>query len=360
MYQTKTTATMSKRTTFTNITPLPPTVTRQTAIRFLQDHTGMIDLNPLVIDRHRIDPPDYAGSDERQCAWYSITDRIEYLPGAGDWAAGTTSYSTAFHDMPWGLQTHSYAAMGLEIRGKWSVGGSMPGEPHEPQELGLGAPETGLYLREDVDYTCNVLMAGFVKKTMKKAHATLVEALKARAEIMQQQQPNGGGAQADGVSGPAALGIPASQRPPLSQHPVQSSASGRSLQQLQSNGSGQVNGLGASSSNEKQGLPRPPLGQHPAHSSSSGMSLQQQPQHHHQQQPPPYHESRMPAPPQQDTQFLGQQSQLHSQQQHAPRELYDQGQTSSQQNTQQRLLFQQQPQRYQGYQPPQPEVHEAP
>lgn len=53
----------------------------------------------------------------------------------------------------------------------------MPGEPAEPIELGLGAPSTGLYLREDVDLRCNIFMAGFVKKTIKKSHSTLVDRL---------------------------------------------------------------------------------------------------------------------------------------------------------------------------------------
>jgi len=69
------------------------------------------------------------------------------------------------------------------IRDKWTVGGTLPGEPPQPIELGLNAPSVGLYLREDVDMRCNVIMTGFVKKTLKKAHAVLVERLKVKAEI---------------------------------------------------------------------------------------------------------------------------------------------------------------------------------
>ncbi|KFH43717.1 hypothetical protein ACRE_055140 [Hapsidospora chrysogenum ATCC 11550] len=175
---------MPKRTTFTSITPLPPGITREVAIAFLHNHMDMIDLNPLVIERHPIPPPDHAEPDELSCAWYSITDRISYIPGV-DAASGNVTYTGAFHDMPWGLQTHCHAPMGLDIRDKWSVGGSLPGETPQPQELGLGAPLTGLYLREDVDFRCSILMAAFVKKTMKKAHATLVEAMTAKAQRMQ-------------------------------------------------------------------------------------------------------------------------------------------------------------------------------
>ncbi|CAM1511633.1 Fc.00g091460.m01.CDS01 [Cosmosporella sp. VM-42] len=173
---------MVKRTTFTTITPLPSTISRQVAIDFLHDHLEMIDLNPLIIERHSIPPPPHALSEEHRCTWYSLTDKISYLPGGV--MSGQVSYTCAFHDLPEGLQTHCYAPMGLEIRDRWSVGGSLPGEPKEPVELGLGAPQSGLYLREDVDMRCNVLMAGFVKKTLKKSHGSLVDRLATKAHTM--------------------------------------------------------------------------------------------------------------------------------------------------------------------------------
>lgn len=166
---------MSKRTVFTNITPLPAGVTRDVVLRFLHNHEKMIDLNPLVIDRSPIPPPPHASAEEQACVWYTITDRIKYV--SGGWLSGDVNYTCAFHDLPTGLQTHCFAAMGVDIRDKWTVGGSMPGEPPETQELGLNAPKSGLYLREDLDFKCNVLMASFVKKTLKKSHSTLVEAL---------------------------------------------------------------------------------------------------------------------------------------------------------------------------------------
>lgn len=165
------------RTTFTNITPLPPTITRQTAVDFLHDHLQMIDLNPLIIDRHTIPPPPHAPAEEHRCIWYQLTDRISYLPGV----SGKVSYTCAFHDLPEGLQTHCFAAMGLEIRDRWSVCGSLPGEPPQPVELGLNAPMSGLYLREDVDLRCSSIMMAFVKKTLKKAHGTLVDTLADKA-----------------------------------------------------------------------------------------------------------------------------------------------------------------------------------
>ena len=64
----------------------------------------------------------------------------------------------------------------------------MPGEPRETVELGLvNAPREGLYLREDVDMKCNIVMSGFVKKTLKKAHAVLVDRLVVKADILKEQ-----------------------------------------------------------------------------------------------------------------------------------------------------------------------------
>ncbi|PTB42956.1 hypothetical protein M441DRAFT_106843, partial [Trichoderma asperellum CBS 433.97] len=170
---------MSKRTVFTSITPLPPGISRQAAIDFLHNHRDMIDLNPLVTDRHIIPPPPHALPEEHACTWYSITDKISYLPGG--LVTGAVSYTAAFHDLPTGLQTHCHAPMGVDLREKWSVAGSEPGEDPEPMELGLGAPRTGLYIREDVIITCNMVMAGFIKKTIKKAHGVLIEAIASKA-----------------------------------------------------------------------------------------------------------------------------------------------------------------------------------
>ena len=68
--------------------------------------------------------------------------------------------------------------MGVEIRERWTVGGYLPGEPEVPVELGIGAPKTGLYIREDVDLRANIIMISYVKKTMKDAHGKLVEKIK--------------------------------------------------------------------------------------------------------------------------------------------------------------------------------------
>jgi hypothetical protein len=179
---------MSKRTVFTTVTPLPSSITRETVLETLHSHTEMIDLNPLVEERHPIKPPPNASPEEYHCLWYSLTDRVQYLPGGI--ASGKVSYNACFHDLEMGLQTHCYAPMGLNIKGKWTLGGSLPGEPIAPVELGLGAPLTGLYLREDVDMKCNFMMTSFVKKTLKNAHAALVGRLLIKSQIEEATKSN--------------------------------------------------------------------------------------------------------------------------------------------------------------------------
>ncbi|KAI1505221.1 hypothetical protein F5X99DRAFT_275360 [Biscogniauxia marginata] len=178
---------MSKRSTFTTISPLPPGISREFVVGFLHNHQEMIDLNPLIIERHPISPPPHAPAEEQRCVWWSMTDKISYLPGGA--MSGEVTYTAAFNDLPNGVQTHSYAPMGTDIRGRWSLNGTLPGEPLEPVELGLGAPRQGLYLREDVELRCNFMMSSFVKKTLKKAHGTLVDRLCEKAQLASSRNP---------------------------------------------------------------------------------------------------------------------------------------------------------------------------
>lgn len=166
---------MSKRTTFTSITPLPKHVTRSAAVSWLHNHVQMIRLNPLVIRLQETTPPPNASADEYNCAWYEITDEISYLPGG--LYKGEVTYKACFNDLPNGIQTHTFAPAGLDLRGKWTVGGNEPGEPRETLELGMDAPREGLYVREDVDMRCNFLLTGFVKKNLTKAHKSVVDKL---------------------------------------------------------------------------------------------------------------------------------------------------------------------------------------
>ncbi|KAK1759424.1 hypothetical protein QBC47DRAFT_420387 [Echria macrotheca] len=175
---------MSVRTVFTTISPLPANISREIVLDFLHDHQEMIDLNPLVKERHPIPAPPHAPPDEVQCVWYSLTDKISYLPGI----TGDVTYTCAFNDLSNGLQTHCFAPAGLTIRDKWTLQGRLPDEPPQPIELGLGAPEVGLYIREDVDMRCNMFLSTFVKRTLKRSHATLIERLKTKAAIATQNK----------------------------------------------------------------------------------------------------------------------------------------------------------------------------
>ena len=166
---------MSKRTTFTTITPLPKTTTRAAAVSWLHNHVQMIRLNPLVLRLQETTPPPNAAADEYNCAWYEITDEISYLPGG--LYKGEVTYKACFNDLPNGIQTHTFAPAGLDLRGKWTVGGNEPGEPRETLELGMDAPREGLYVREDVDMRCNIFLTGFVKKNLTKSHKSVVDKL---------------------------------------------------------------------------------------------------------------------------------------------------------------------------------------
>jgi hypothetical protein len=151
----------------------------------LHNHNEMIELNPLVIEHHPIKTPRDAPADEfLDCAWQELTDKIHYLPGG--MAKGKVTYKACFHDMPNGLQTHIYAPMGLDIREKWTVGGSLPGEPPEPRELGVDVPLQGLYIREDGDLKVNMLLSSFVRKNLDNAHKVLVERILKKAERVEE------------------------------------------------------------------------------------------------------------------------------------------------------------------------------
>jgi hypothetical protein len=175
---------MSKRSVFTTITPLPDHVGRQVVLSTLRNHFEMIDLNPLVIARKKLErPPSYADAEEFHAIWYEITDRVTYLPVPG--AKGKVTYTGCFNDLPNGLQTHVLAPLGVDIRSRWTLGGNLPGEPAEAVEIGLGIPRQGLYLREDVDLRCNIIFSSFVKKTLKGAHAQLKARLVEKSKIRQ-------------------------------------------------------------------------------------------------------------------------------------------------------------------------------
>ena len=171
---------MVKRTVYTKITPLPSNIPRQLALDMLRSHGEVISINPLVTGHKPIDAPRDAAADEFFAQWYEITEIIT-------WGFGfkkKIAFKGVFYDLPNGLQTHTYAPMGVDLRNKWTVRGNQPGEPKEPRELGVETPLEGLYLREDVEITCNVALTSFVKKEMKAAAGVMVDRMMRKVELL--------------------------------------------------------------------------------------------------------------------------------------------------------------------------------
>ncbi|KAI8962233.1 hypothetical protein F5Y11DRAFT_197406 [Daldinia sp. FL1419] len=179
---------LKKKEVYTVITPIPSFIPRQLAIDILHSHGEVITLNPLVLEYKQIKAPRDAVSDEYFSTWYEIHERIQYVPGIGRFGSGKITFNGCFHDLPWGLQTHIYAPMGVDLRNKYRIGGNQPGvEPPEHQEIGLarlGAPKDGLYLREDIEIRCNITMVGIVKAQMKTASKEMVERIIKKAELL--------------------------------------------------------------------------------------------------------------------------------------------------------------------------------
>lgn len=113
--------------------------------------------------------------------WYELTDEIQYIPGTS--MKGEVTYKAGFYDLPLGLQTHCFAPAGVDISAKWSVGGNAAGEQPEAYEMGVEKPRSGLYIREEVELKCNVLLSSFVKKNMSKSHKVLVDTMVRSATV---------------------------------------------------------------------------------------------------------------------------------------------------------------------------------
>jgi len=179
---------LRKKEVFTTITPIPGFIPRQLAIDILHSHSEVITLNPLVLEHKPIPAPRNAAADEFYSTWYEITERIQYIPGMGKMGSGKISFNGCFHDMPWGLQTHIYAPMSVDLRNKYRIAGNQPGvEPPEPLEIGmseLGVPSDGLYLREDIEIRCNIAVVGFVKSQLKAASKEMVQRIIKKAELL--------------------------------------------------------------------------------------------------------------------------------------------------------------------------------
>ncbi|KAM0272260.1 hypothetical protein ACHAQH_008757 [Verticillium albo-atrum] len=179
---------LRKKEVYSTITPIPGFIPRQLAIDILHSHSEVITLNPLVIDHKPIQAPRDAASDEFYSTWYEITERMQWVPGLGKMGSGKIKFNGCFHDMPWGLQTHTYAPMNIDIRIKYRIEGNQPGvEPPVHAEIGLadlGIPADGLYLREDIEIKCNITVVSFVRSQLKAASKEMVSRIIKKAELL--------------------------------------------------------------------------------------------------------------------------------------------------------------------------------
>ncbi|KAF3354220.1 hypothetical protein VdG1_07685 [Verticillium dahliae VDG1] len=179
---------LRKKEVYTTITPIPGFIPRQLAIDILHSHSEVITLNPLVIDHKPIQAPRDAASDEYYSTWYEITERMQWVPGLGKMGSGKIKFNGCFHDMPWGLQTHTYAPMNVDIRIKYRIEGNQPGiEPPVHAEIGLadlGVPADGLYLREDIEIKCNITVISYVRSQLKTASKEMVSRIIKKAELL--------------------------------------------------------------------------------------------------------------------------------------------------------------------------------
>lgn len=179
---------LRKKEVFTTITPIPGFIPRQLAIDILHSHSEVITLNPLVLDHKPIPAPRQAAADEYYSTWYEIVERIQYIPGVGKMGSGKINFNGCFHDTTWGLQTHIYAPMNVDLRNAYRIAGNQPGvEPPSPAEIGLaelGVPSDGLYLREDIEIRCNIAVVGFVKSQLKAASKEMVRRIIKKAELL--------------------------------------------------------------------------------------------------------------------------------------------------------------------------------
>ncbi|EHK19328.1 uncharacterized protein TRIVIDRAFT_90424 [Trichoderma virens Gv29-8] len=179
---------LRKKEAFTLVTPIPGFIPRQLAIDILHSHGEVLTLNPLVLGFKPISAPRNASADEFYSTWYEIEERIQVIPGVGKLGGSRIKFNGCFHDMPWGLQTHIYAPLNIDLRNKYRICGNQPGfEPPEVREIGLealGAPADGLYLREDIEIKTNIAMVSFVKAQLKASNKEMVQRIIKKAELL--------------------------------------------------------------------------------------------------------------------------------------------------------------------------------
>ncbi|KAK7914333.1 hypothetical protein PG985_012036 [Apiospora marii] len=184
--------------TLTHTCKLPRNVTRQAVIEFLHSHEDIIDLSPLVKERHPIKAPASPPPHMQQldhAAWWSITDRISYLPG--HLLNGQYTYTGAFLNKSTGLEAYIDAPAGTTLKDVWSVVES-PSAPSSPSSSFSSSSQTTrpataatqpgeeagcLYIRVDSSANCHFALRAFVRKMLKRSHRELVRRLAAKTQL---------------------------------------------------------------------------------------------------------------------------------------------------------------------------------
>ncbi|KAL2824197.1 hypothetical protein BJY01DRAFT_167198 [Aspergillus pseudoustus] len=172
---------LRKKESYVVTTPIPATVPRTLALDILHSHGEIITLNPLVLTHKAIKAPRNAPADEYYSTWYEITERVQYVPGLGKMGSGKISFKGCFHDEPWGLTTHTYAPMSIDLKNVYSIVGNEPGET---PDFETNAPGEGLFLKQDVTIECNMTLMSFVKGQMKASTKVLVDRFLKKAELL--------------------------------------------------------------------------------------------------------------------------------------------------------------------------------
>jgi hypothetical protein len=99
--------------------------------------------------------------------------------------SGKVSFKGCFHDTEWGLETHTFVPLGIDIKSKWRIAGNQPDEQRKFNEFRHdAAPKNGLYLQEDIEINCNITLISFVKSQLKAASKVLVDRLIKKAELL--------------------------------------------------------------------------------------------------------------------------------------------------------------------------------
>lgn len=163
---------LRKKEIYTTTTPIPLSVPRQLAIDILHSHSEIITLSPLVLEHHPVAAPRSAPADEFYSTWYEITERVQYVPGMGKMGSSKISFKGCFHDESWGLTTHVYAPLGIDLRNRYRI------------EDSPGAKEKGLVLCVDTELECNITLMSVVKGQQKAASKALIERFVKKAELV--------------------------------------------------------------------------------------------------------------------------------------------------------------------------------